>query len=102
MYFCCVRHCSILCISFFDYELKWLNLIANGQLGVACKFQNISQLINDPVGIDDGSNYEKNVKEIYPREVQLYEANVSLLLASKLEYYLPIVYGYILVKSWVE
>ena len=74
-------------------------LNSKGQLGVACKFQNISQLINDPVGIDDGSNYEKNVKEIYPREVQLYEANVSLLLASKLEYYLPIVYGYILVKS---
>ena len=41
---------------------------------------------------------KKNVKEIYPREVQLYEANVSLLLASKLEYYLPIVYGYILVS----
>ena len=68
--------------------------MVNGQLGVACKFQNISQLINDLVGINDGSNYEKNVKEIYPREVQLYEANVSLLLASNL----PIVYGNIVVS----
>ena len=71
--------------------------MANGQLGVACKFQNIYQLINDPVAINDGSNSEKNVKEIYPRELRLYEVNVSLLLTSNLEYYLPIVYGDILV-----
>ena len=60
----------------YYYESKWMNLIKKNDLIRARKLCNMFRFIDDLSAINDGGEFERNFKDIYPRELELGKENL--------------------------
>ena len=59
----------------YYYESKWIKNVQRSDLHKARKFANTFRFIDDLVAINDGSEFEKSFRDIYPVEMELGKEN---------------------------
>ena len=75
-----------------SYEGRWIRHVRNSDIRHAKIFANISSFIDDLTAINDGGEFERSSKQIYPPEPELKRENVGcsegsfLDLGIKIEY----------------
>ena len=81
----------------YFYESKWMESLKKNDLIRARKLCNVFRFIDDLSAINDGGEFEKNYKEIYPVELELGRENVDSSEASFLDLQIKIEQGKFLV-----
>ena len=84
----------------YYYECKWLNNTKKIDNKKARKFGNTFRFIDDLLSINDGNEFEKNIHDIYPEELELKRENLTDSEASFLDLYLKINDGQIEIKLY--
>ena len=69
----------------YHYERQWLLKLKKEDLAKARKFGNTFRFIDDLCTLNDGGEFEKHYREIYPEEMQLSKENKGNKNASFLE-----------------
>ena len=59
----------------YMYESRWIKKIKKENPILARKFGNIFRYIDDLLAVNDGNEFEKHHKEIYPTELELKKEN---------------------------
>ena len=75
----------------YYYESKYLKQLKKISLGRARKFGNVFRFIDDLSAINDGGEFEKGFKDIYPEELELKRENIGILEASFLDLEITII-----------
>ena len=74
----------------FYYECKWLQQCKKDNFGLARRFLNTFRFIDDLINLNDGGEFSKVFKEIYPPELVLERENASDLEATFLDLHIKI------------
>ena len=61
----------------YHFESKWIKKIKKTDIGRARRFANTFRFIDDLTALNDGGEFEKSFKEIYPPELELKKENVT-------------------------
>ena len=69
----------------YRYESRWLNKTKKENHVLARKFGRVYRFIDDLLAINDGNEFEKHYREIYPPELELKKENITNIQTSFLE-----------------
>ena len=75
----------------YFYESKWLKELKRIDLSRARRFGNTFRFIGDLIAINDGDEFERCFRDIYPSELELIKENVGSLDATFLDLELSII-----------
>ena len=59
------------------YESRWIRQLRKSDIKCATRFAHVFRFIDDLTAINDGEEFEKSCKEIYPPELELKKENVG-------------------------
>ena len=69
----------------YYYENKWINKLKKSDIGRSRRYSNIFRFIGDLSAFNDGGEFEKSYRKIYPSELELGKENLSDHQASFLD-----------------